>query len=167
MNVEDARRYLVWADSYSRIARLLELRDHLKPHDWLTLLGEYWDLCDNCNTLAAKLFDSPPISEMEAPVRQLMTDEEWEVHATLPDDLTIYRGCYEGINEDGFSYTLDATIAEKFVTLNGYEREGARPVVLVGRTHKQYIVAYKNGRNEQEIIIRPYECEIIEKRYLD
>jgi hypothetical protein len=83
-------------------------------------------------------------------------DERAKLHA-LPDVVTIYRGAISDFNEDGLSWTLDkdraAWFARRFV-----DSHGGDPVVLHGRVAKHGIMAYFDGRNEDEIVVWPEDA---------
>lgn len=159
MNKQEAENILLQCDSYQRMGRLMDLKKKLWPPTWLKLLGEYWSLCDNVWRYADRILFEKPISNIDGPVREMMNDEEWKDFMLLPDRLEIFRGCYEGLNEDGICYSLDKGIAASFPTLNGYRVQGKQPILLHGLVNKSEVVAYKNDRGEREIIIR--ECQIL------
>ena len=85
------------------------------------------------------------------PHRQMMmTEVEQQFLFKLPNAFKIYRGCIEGLNEGGLSWTLDKSRAEFFAN-----RFGKHGIVKQRTINKPEIIAYLNGRSEQEIIIRP------------
>ncbi len=144
---------------------LLEMRESLPAHSWLRLLGESWSLCDNTGIYSEQVFFEPPIENMEGPVKGMMSKQEWDEFTAFPEYLKIYRGCYVGLNDDGISYSLCKKTAARFPSLVGYRKTGYQPVLLHGSVWKHDIVAYKNCRNEREIIIRT--CDIVETEYLE
>jgi len=125
--------------------------------DWYQLLGEYWSMCDNISRHKGELeyylewaFDDCESRSRRALLNRMMTARERAIWRGLPDNVTVYRGCYE-INRDGLSWSLDRSIAEKFPTLNRYRREGEAPLLLIGVVDKSRIVL-KNDRKETEVI---------------
>lgn len=77
-----------------------------------------------------------------------MSMEDREVFKSLPDKITVYRGYQPRKNKGGFSYTLSKEKAEWFA-----KRFGKDGKVITREVNKKDVFAYKNSRNEQEIII--------------
>jgi hypothetical protein len=65
----------------------------------------------------------------------------------LPETVEIYRGCTNGLNEDGISWTLNRDKAEFFA--NRYSKGG---IILSKQISKKEILAVFNGRGEAEVI---------------
>ena len=80
----------------------------------------------------------------------LMDDTEIQLLNSLPELVTIYRGCVKGQNEDGLSWTLDKAKAKFFA--NRFGREG---IILEREIPKSEIIAVFTGRGESEVI-----CEV-------
>jgi len=82
-----------------------------------------------------------------------MNTEEQEFLKSLPDEVTIYRGCFKKINEEGLSWTLDESVAKKF---SGYsrERENWTPIIKTQTVSKERIFAVKLGRQESEVVLK-------------
>jgi hypothetical protein len=80
----------------------------------------------------------------------LMSDSEVQLLNSLPELVTIYRGCIKGLNEDGLSWTLDKSKAEFFA--NRFSKEG---IILEREIPKADIIAVLTGRGESEVI-----CEV-------
>ena len=163
---EEAARWLNrYCNSMERLPRLLEMRKDLPTRSWLRLLGESWTLTDNVRDYVNQILFEPPIADMDGPIRAMMDQDEWRGFLALPETLQIYRGCYEGINDDGCCWSLDRNIAANFPTLVRYQRTDSQAVVLHGTVWKHEIIAHKISRNESEIIIRT--CDIQHTEYLD
>ena len=77
----------------------------------------------------------------------LMNKEEFNLLQSLPDEVTIYRGCQAGINENGLSWSLNKKKAEFFA--NRFGKEG---IILERKIPKSNIIAFLNGRGETEVI---------------
>jgi hypothetical protein len=77
----------------------------------------------------------------------LMNEEEFNLLQSLPDEVTIYRGCQAGINENGLSWSLNKKKAEFFAN-----RFGKKGIILERKIPKSDIVAVLNGRGESEVI---------------
>ena len=141
---------LMREDSYSRLSVLLEMGAYIYQHEFITLLGNWWNSCDNISEYADELRDDL-CGYGIADARPLMMGEnEQKAFAQLPDVVTVYRGCYAG-NKWGMSWSLDKEVAERFPFLNRY-RQAGRPLLVKARIQKQDIVALKLDRNEAEVI---------------
>ena len=77
----------------------------------------------------------------------LMNEEEFNLLQSLPDEVTISRGCQAGINENGLSWSLNKKKAEFFA--NRFGKEG---IILERKIPKSNIIAFLNGRGESEVI---------------
>lgn len=87
-------------------------------------------------------------------VENLMNDEELSFFGNLPNDFTIYRAMSKKEMVNGrfrFSWTLSEAIAEKFRERN--ELLYSDHIVVHSITvNKKNVLAYLNGRKEEEII---------------
>lgn len=66
---------------------------------------------------------------------------------SLPEEVTIYRGCQPGLNENGLSWTLNKDKAKFFA--NRFGKEG---IILEKKISKTEIIAVLLGRGESEVI---------------
>lgn len=82
----------------------------------------------------------------------LMNLEDLPIYHSLPETLTIYRGCQKGKNENGLSWTLDHAKAYWFATR--YTRN-SNWIVLERTIQKSEVIAVLFGRGEKEIIYLP------------
>ena len=79
----------------------------------------------------------------------LMTEEERNVLATLPDPVHAYRGAD---TSDGLSWTLNRDVAEKFIT-RADEWDICETRLFEEDIPRSSIVAYFDDREEKEIIV--------------
>lgn len=97
----------------------------------------------------------------------MMDEQEREFLAKLPTTLTIYRGYrfkddeYDGI--EGFSWTLSEERAEWFARRFAGVYEDV-PMVATATIHKADVIAYFDGRGEQEILALPKNINLIGAR---
>lgn len=149
LTLDDARQALEFCNSYDRARTLWALSWELPVPDWLTLLGDEWSVCDNLWRYRRQFLR---ILNMASPaeLQLMMTTEEREAHARLPERFVAYRGCYPH-NRNGLSYTLDKDIAQRFPTLNRYRQEGQDALLVTALTWRDKSVL-KLDRNEQEVI---------------
>ena len=146
---QQATRALGRCNSYTRLAYLVDLMDYLSPADWFELARDHWSTTDNVwehtEALRDYFSESTPAHKL-----LMMTDEELAVYHSLPEKVTVYRGCGE-LNKDGLSWTLSEQIAKGFTDLNRYKTRNA--IVIKKTIAKSLIVAVKLDRQEQEIIV--------------
>lgn len=90
--------------------------------------------------------------------RASMDDEERAKLASLPEKVTIYRGFKHSESMSGFSWTLRRTRAMWFA--NRWKRNDDEPKVATGTVHRDDILAYYSGRNEDEVVVFPDVVEI-------
>lgn len=77
-----------------------------------------------------------------------MSDDDREEFNKLPENILVYRGYKNGVNEKGYSYTLSQDVAERFSKAHKQNGKVTSKVV-----NKREVFAYTNERNEQEVII--------------
>jgi hypothetical protein len=77
----------------------------------------------------------------------MMNEEDDQALRSLPEEVTIYRGCQKGLNENGLSWTLDKSKAEFFAN-----RFGKKGIILERKIPKSEIVALLTVRGETEVI---------------
>lgn len=146
---------LLYGHGYSvaeQMELILDWQYSMPPDEWLKLLGDKWSF----------MIITPYIDELMAggsllgdaigtgAVYLMMSDEEIAFYESLPDTVTIYRGCYEE-NSNGMSWSLDKNIAESFINTKLYKNEG-QPILVTAEVKKNNILAVKLGRDEAEII---------------
>ena len=148
MTYDEANNRLVHCDSYSKMDEILRLaKDYWGPSElWLRILGECWSGCDNIFAYKNILKNLMP---QEGPVLEMMSDDELAVYETLPDTVTIYRGCGKK-NKNGASWSLDRDVAAKFPFLNRYQVDN--PMLVTAKVKKCHVLAVKLCRNESEVI---------------
>ena len=121
----------------------------LADDEYWELLSEIWLASDN---VWQNLEDWKVLLTSKRSHREAMMDVgEQAFLSNLKYTVTIYRGCKKDLNEGGLSWTLDRSIAESYA-----ERIGEGGIVLQRKINKPEIVAYLDGREESEIIKRPF-----------
>lgn len=56
LTLQDATRAIKGCNSYSRLPAIIDLAHQMEERDWLMLLGDNWDICDNIAQNAEDLF---------------------------------------------------------------------------------------------------------------
>lgn len=96
----------------------------------------------------------------ERPERhRMMTQSEREVLANLPDRIEVFRGDVRKQPRD-YSWTIDRDVAVWFAERTARLENRSRALVLEGVVEKRFVVAYKNSRNESELIVAPHHVSI-------
>ena len=155
LSYEDIQIILRWANSFNRFDWFLKIKSKcFGDIYWHALAYAYTDSDNLCEFRqeAKEAFNSNQPNKSA-----LMTIEESEFLKNLPQRITIYRGMtleeYESA-EWSISWTLNKEIAEFFC--NKYTRNlkeiGMPKIVHSITIDKSKVVAYFNGREEQEII---------------
>lgn len=129
-----------------RLQAFMEIYDQLKPKEYWEILADIWTDSENIwqnKSTYKELFSHHPKHK-----NHFMSKEDRKVFNSLPEQVVVYRGYWQGKNKNGFSYTIDKEMAEWFA--NRFSKNGK---VLQRTVSKDKIIAYTNGRNEQEVII--------------
>lgn len=167
VTLEQAREHLRFANSYNRLGKVIELSWLMGADDWCQLLGQHWSTCDNIGQHFDDLLDTPFGDTQEEPSlyrHALMTDAEQAEFEALPDQLTVYRGCY-AFNKWGFSWSLARDVAASFPFLHRY-RQDDQALLVRATVAKNDIVALKHDRQEAEVICwRPKHVSTSKLRY--
>lgn len=146
ISYNEAMNTLLFCDSYTRLGAILDMVGKLAMDEWLKVLGEEWSTCDN---IAAYYSALKKVLPKNGPVREMMDDNECLAFSALPETLTVYRGCGPR-NRKGASWTLERDVAVKFPFFSRYEVES--PLLISATVEKSNVLAFKQGRNESEII---------------
>jgi hypothetical protein len=141
-----------------RADALLTVRDRfgkdIEHQRWWSLVGAVWVDSEN---IWQNLDEWDDILNTERPHRIfMMNDEELAKYHELPEMLTVYRGSIAGLNENGLSWTLNKKAAKFFARrfVKAHERDG---VIDTGEVGKVAVVAYFDGRGEDEIVVEHAE----------
>lgn len=130
-----------------RLQAFVEVMDKLKDKEYWERLRSIWT--DSENIYQNQSYWKIVLSADKKNKESFMTDEDQKFFNDLPEELTVYRGCVEGLNEEGFSYTTEREEAEWFS--KRFSKRGGK---VVERTiKKNEVFAYTNSRDENEIII--------------
>jgi hypothetical protein len=110
LTIKEAEQAIRFANSYTRLGAIIDLVNDMRFGSWLRLLGKYWSCCDNISEhLDALSF----ILDGCSAERELMTVKERRLLKSLPQRVSLYRGCAE-FNQWGASASLDRATAESF-----------------------------------------------------
>jgi hypothetical protein len=131
-----------------RVEAFIKIADKLSDTDYWRLLSDVWIDTEN---QYAYLNEWKKLLASKRPNRHyMMGEEEDNILRSLSNQVTIYRGCQKGLNEDGLSWTLDKSKAKFFAN-----RFGKKGIILERKVPKSDIMAVLLGRGESEVI-----CEV-------
>lgn len=123
---------------------------------------DYGELLKDCWTMEEFTSKNPDVSKKEmvsffkrAKKEYIMDEEELKVYNNLPEQVTIYRGVRDKRWLRELSWTLDYKQAEWFATRFDSETSIVYEVTIP----KREILTFINDRDEQEIIIDPYNLK--------
>ena len=129
-----------------RLEAFVQITKELSDKEYWSLLASVWTDTENgwqnLPTWRALFWSKRPGRE------NLMDANERFILQNLPETVEIYRGCTDGLNEDGISWTLNRDKAEFFAN-----RFGKGGIVLSKQINKSDIIAVFNGRGEAEVIV--------------
>lgn len=148
------REHIKFANSYTRLPKLIEISGLCEWSDWMTVLGEEWTVCDNIGSHLFDLIEDSPfadaVDQPELGRRWLMTLEEQAAWESLPEVVTIWRGCYAA-NKWGLSWSTDKEVARRFPSLHRY-RQDCQPLLVKATVRRDDIIAFKHDRSEWEVV---------------
>ena len=163
MTPAHARRLdaLKYADSYTRMGALIALQRY--PRFWSHMAAE-WSGCDNIASHHGKITWLLHTHQEKHgfPIGDAMTAEACEAYVALPDECTVWRGCYSH-NVHGMSWTLSRETAAKFPFLIRYRHERAvdRALLIEGRIRKADVAFVVMDRGEAEVVVLPRHVRIV------
>jgi hypothetical protein len=131
-----------------RIEAFIQIADKLSDTKYWSLLGSIWTDTENQWQNLEQWKELLSVNRSSR--HYLMDESEVQLLNSLPELVTIYRGCVKGLNEDGLSWTLDKAKAEFFA--NRFSKGG---IILEREIPKSDIIAVLAGRGESEVI-----CEV-------
>lgn len=150
----EARAYLHFANSYNRLTKLIELDGIIDAQAWLTVLGEEWPSCDNIGEHLPELLSTFGFDLLREDIPRyrslLMTEQERASLEALPEQLTVWRGCYE-TNKRGICWSLSEDVAKRFPFTHRYIQDG-QALILRAEVKRDEIFMLKLDRNEAEIV---------------
>lgn len=135
-------------NSFERMPFLVDVWWLCERGAWLKALGECWSRCDNVSQYRDELAEA--LGGEPLPVAQMMDAAELEAYEALPEEFTVYRGCYAE-NKWGMCWSTSKEVAERFPFLNRYRQSG-QPLLIRATLKKSQVLAVKLDRDEFEVI---------------
>lgn len=147
----DLQRIFFMLDKRYLLTFLKFSEKYLSKEDFSSFLADSWVRAENPNK-DLNVNHSTLIRWFRGAKKDsLMDEEEFAVYNELPDEITVYRGVGIGRSEKGLSWTQDRDTAEWFA--HRFDRGGQEGYLLEGTIRKEDVLAYFNGRNEEEVVL--------------
>jgi hypothetical protein len=145
LNAKNYKQFVWLFERPYRVDAFIKIADKLSDTDYWKLLSSLWVDTEN---QYAYVNQWKELLNSDRPYRHyMMNEEEEQLLRSLPDEVTIYRGCQSGLNETGLSWTLDKAKAKFFAN-----RFGKNGIILEKKIPRSSIIAVLTGRNESEVI---------------
>jgi len=145
-------RYLWLHERPYRVHAFSRIAGQLDDGTYWEQLGQLWTDSENifeAEALWRRLLREPSrIASREL----MMTVEEREYLDGLPDHITVYRGYSHPGRNNGMSWSLSRDVAHRFAFRFTSDTPGK---VVRREITKDEVIAYFEGRGEQEIVLAP------------
>lgn len=148
---EDWPMYLLLYQRPYRPTAFREIADQVDDFDYWDYVEDLWTDSENIYQdydLWLELLTADRLGH-----EHMMSDVERKFLSELPDEFTVYRGSSENGRAYGLSWTLDRAKAKWFARRDS--RTGDFKRLARGRVRRDDVIAYLNGRNENEIVVLP------------
>lgn len=139
-------------DNRYKLTFIKYTKEFLSLEDFSVLLADAWVSEENPN-----MDINCPLREVvkwfkQADKNHLMNSSDYKVYTTLPLEFDVYRGVANGRNPNGISWTRDYNLASWFA--HRFDTEEKVGYIQKATVKKEDVLAYFNGRNENEIIVK-------------
>lgn len=142
--------YMLWRDPW-KLTFMKFCGEFLGAKQFAEFLADAWVTEENPN-MDVNVSRQEALKMFKGAVKKfLMTEEDYEVYKSLPEEFDVYRGVACGREPYGLSWTNDKEKAIWFK--NRWHREGKECFLLKAHINKKDMVAYFNTRNEKEVLL--------------
>jgi hypothetical protein len=150
--IQAANRCLSLCSSTQRLQKMISAIVDQPPEIFWPVWLDNWSTVDYGGHLHCHL---PVIFKRQGSALPHLNDEAKAHFDSLPNLLTVYRGCHERF-KDGVSWTRSRKVAGYFAS-GGRYRPPSRPVIVTARIKKRSFNFYycDNTRHEAEIVCTP------------
>ena len=146
METEEFNGYVFSHERPYRIEAFMDIENLLPDKDFWELLANVYTDSENTWQYQNNLTELMQYDLEDTEF--FMSNEERDFFNNLPETLTVYRGYIEENTKFNMSWTLSEKVATWF---SNRLSKGGKTISM--KINKKDIFAYKNGRNEEEIII--------------
>lgn len=141
-----------------RIQAIQQYADRMSDAEFWEAVGHAWQDSENIWEAEDDWLDLLDCGRPEQ--SRMMEDEEREKLALMPEEFRVYRGFYMRSRQEALSWTVNRSKAEWFA--QRLLPPGAVPRVAEGLVRRDNVIAYFDGRGEEEIVVQP-DNVVIEK----
>jgi hypothetical protein len=155
------RLFGIDVNSEDRAYEMLRLTQIVDTEVFWKVFHHCWSSCDDTWALNRALLQSLSFHNQEHPARYYMDRKQRKFYNSLPDVVTVFRGCSkERIR--GVSWTTDVAVARGFA--RGHRgMSPPNPVVARARIPKSAIFTVLVDREESELVLDPSELTEIKR----
>jgi len=164
--VEEARRDKKWSalvhvlhERPYRLWAFHQIEQELEDREWWSLLGSIWTDSENIWENRDEWLEY--LGSERSCHEAMMEDAEREFLAKLPEQIIIYRGYEFQSALESPSWTLDRDRAVWFAKRLHIPDRGGKPHLATAVVMHENVLAYFNGRQEEEIVVLPENLDII------
>ena len=151
--------YLFVYERPYRLDAFMDICDRMEDEEFWKIAGWLWtdteNQWQNVSTWNYIKWQANEGEDYRPKSECFMDEDERKFLDSLPESgITIYRGCFVGINDfEGLSWTLDKEVAEQFAN-RGKREDDWESTILEKTIDKKDIFAVKLSRKEMEIILK-------------
>lgn len=145
-------RFIFLHERPYRLDAFMSVEDILPDKKYWSLLGDIWTDSEN---IRQNMSEWRHLLSSHRPCRYAMMQQEERnvIKHDLPGEVTVYRGFPGRGIQHGFSWSTNPVVA-KFFARRLAGKDEARNLV-VGTVAKKDVIAYFDGRSEQEVVVLP------------
>ena len=161
----DISELMLYVDKPYRIEALHALYTEVEPVNFWTMFHQHWNSVENPSDFMPHINDMFEYDDYGFNYDMLQDEsrlntlepEDKAFYLSLPDEFAVFRGCHS-FNEQGFSWTTDKEVAERFALRMAIDKEY---ILLQGMVRKTDVICAYDNRHEKEIVVLPKKVIIV------
>ena len=161
----DISELMLYVDKPYRIEALHALHYEVEPVNFWTMFHQHWNSVENPSDFTDMLHSMFEYDDYGFNFDMLQDEsrlntlepEDKAFYLSLPDEFAVFRGCHS-FNEQGFSWTTDKEVAERFALRMAIDKEY---ILLQGMVRKTDVICAYDNRSEKEILVLPKKVIIV------
>ena len=161
----DISELMLYVDKPYRIEALHALHYEVEPVNFWTMFHQHWNSVENPSDFTDMLHSMFEYDDYGFNYDMLQDEsrlntlepEDKAFYDILPDEFAVFRGCHS-FNEQGFSWTTDREVAERFALRMAIDKEY---ILLQGMVRKTDVICAYDNRSEKEILVLPKKVIIV------
>jgi len=161
----DLSEIMLYVDKPYRIEALHALHYEVEPVNFWTMFHQHWNSVENPSDFTDMIHSMFEYDDYGFNFDMLQDEsrlntlepEDKTFYDSLPDEFAVFRGCHS-FNEQGFSWTTDKEVAERFALRMAIDKEY---ILLQGMVRKTDVICAYDNRHEKEILVLPKKVIIV------